>query len=64
MVEKADAITDNMDNRYEAYAEAEAYMIEMCFHFHYIITFMAADSCKMITARFTVCMVIVSGYRM
>lgn len=28
MVEKADAITDNMDNRYEAYAEAEAYMIE------------------------------------
>lgn len=28
MVEKANAITDNMDNRYEAYAEAEAYMIE------------------------------------
>ena len=28
LVNKADAITDDMDARYEAYAEAEAYMIE------------------------------------
>ena len=31
LVNKADAITDNLDNRYEAYADAEAFMIENAF---------------------------------
>ena len=46
-------------------AEAETYMIEnVPFHLGYGKYSLAADSCKMITARFIVCMVLLFvGYR-